>query len=49
MPGTALDSRFDHDERRFDRRCPGYKAPRVLTAFFFSEKILKTELLLKDK
>jgi hypothetical protein len=33
VPGTALDSRFDHDERRFDRRCPGYKAPGVLIFF----------------
>jgi hypothetical protein len=35
VSGVALDSRLGHDERRFDRRCPGYKGPRVLMAFFF--------------
>jgi hypothetical protein len=41
VPGTALDSRFDHDERRFDRRCPGYKAPGVLI-FFLNLKQMST-------
>jgi hypothetical protein len=41
MPGSALDSRFDHDERRFDRRCPGYKAPGVLI-FFLNLKQMST-------
>ena len=30
---TALDSRFDHDECRFDCRCPSCKSPRVLNFF----------------
>jgi hypothetical protein len=41
VPGSALDSRLDHDERRFDRRCPGYKAPGVLI-FFLNLKQMST-------
>lgn len=33
VQGTALDSRFDHDERRFYCRCPSCKSPRVLIFF----------------
>jgi hypothetical protein len=33
MHGVALDSRFDYDERRFDCRYTGYKAPRAMIFF----------------